>query len=104
MLLVFSLAGSARRPRCCNPRWRICSASSPYRSLSSSCSCLSSAAAKPMSVTATVDGTPVFGGVDAGMFYRKNWNMFRLTGRGLADSAESPVVQILPDSLTILMR
>ena len=55
-------------------------------------------------VTAAVDGTPVFGGVDAGMFYRKNWNMFRLTGRGLADSAESPVVQILPDSLTILMR
>ena len=42
--------------------------------------------------------------VDAGMFYRKNWNMFRLTGRGLADSAESPVVQTLPDSLTILMR
>ena len=55
-------------------------------------------------VTATVDGTSVFGGVDAGMFYRKNWNMFRLTGRGLANSAESPVVQILPDSLTILMR
>jgi hypothetical protein len=42
--------------------------------------------------------------VDAGKFYRKNWNMFRLTGRGLADSAESPVVQILPDSFTILMR
>jgi hypothetical protein len=38
------------------------------------------------------------------MFYRKNWNMFRLTGRGLADSAESPVVQILPDSFTIMMR
>ena len=65
---------------------------------------LSSRTATPVSVTAAVDGTPVFGGVDAGMFYRKNWNMFRLTGRGLADSAESPVVQILPDSLTILMR
>ena len=65
---------------------------------------LSPVTVTPMSVTATVDGTPVFGGVDAGMFYRKNWNMFRLTGRGLADSAESPVVQILPDSLTILMR
>ena len=65
---------------------------------------LSPRTATPVSVTATVDGTPVFGGVDAGMFYRKNWNMFRLTGRGLADSAESPVVQILPDSLTILMR
>ena len=60
--------------------------------------------AMPVSVTAAVDGTPVFGGVDAGMLYRKNWNMFRLTGRGLADSAESPVVQVLPDSLTILMR
>ena len=65
---------------------------------------LSPVTATPVSVTATVDGTPVFGGVDAGMFYRKNWNMFRLTGRGLADSAESTVVQILPDSLTILMR
>ena len=65
---------------------------------------LSPGTATPVSVTATVDGTPVFGGVDAGMLYRKNWNMFRLTGRGLADSAESPVVQILPDSLTILMR
>ena len=65
---------------------------------------LSPRTATPVSVTATVDGTPVFGGVDAGMFYRKNWNMFRLTGRGLADSAESPVVQLLPDSLTILMR
>ena len=65
---------------------------------------LSPRAATSVSVTATVDGTPVFEGVVAGMFYRKNWNMFRLTGRGLADSAESPVVQILPDSLTILMR
>ena len=65
---------------------------------------LSPRTATPVSVTAAVDGTPAFGGVDAGMFYRKNWNMFRLTGRGLADSAESPVVQILPDSLTILMR
>ena len=65
---------------------------------------LSPRMAAPVSVTASVDGMPVFGGVDAGMFYRKNWNMFRLTGRGLADSAESPVVQILPDSLTILMR
>ena len=65
---------------------------------------LSSVTATPASVTATVDGTPVFVGMDAGMFYRKNWNMLRLTGRGLADSGESPVVQILPDSLTILMR
>ena len=65
---------------------------------------LSPRTATPVSVTAAVDGTPVFGGVDAGMFYRKNWNMFRLTGRGLADSAESPVVQILPDSFTIMMR
>ena len=65
---------------------------------------LSPRTAVPVSVMATVDGAPVFGGVDAGMFYRKNWNMFRLTGRGLTDSAELPVVQILPDSLTILMR
>ena len=65
---------------------------------------LSPRTAVPVSVTATVDGTPVFGGMDAVMFYRKYWNMFRLTGRGLPDSAESPVVQILPDSLTILMR
>ena len=65
---------------------------------------LSPRTATPVSVTATVDGTPVFGNVDAGIFYNKNWNMFRLTGRELADSAESPVVQILPDSLSILMR
>ena len=65
---------------------------------------LSPRMAVPVSVTASVDGTPVFGDVDVGMFYRKNWNMFRLMGRGLADSAESPVVQILPDSFTILMR
>ena len=65
---------------------------------------LSPRTATPVSVTATVDDMPVFGGVDAGIFYRKNWNLFRLTGRGLTDSAESPMVQILPDSLTILMR
>ena len=65
---------------------------------------LSPVTATPVSVTVTVDGTPVFGGVDPGMFYRKNWNMFRLTGRGLADLAESPGVQILPDSFTVLMR
>ena len=65
---------------------------------------LSPRTAMPVSVTATVDGTLAFGGVDVGIFYSKNWNMFRLTGRGLADSGESPVVQILPDSLTILMR
>ena len=65
---------------------------------------LSPRMAVPVSVTASVDGTPVFGDVDAGMFYRKNWNMFRLTGRGLVDSLESPAVQILPDSLAILMR
>ena len=65
---------------------------------------LSPRTAMPVSVTAAVDGTPAFGGVDVGMFYSKNWNMFRLTGRGLADSAESPVVQILPDSFTIMMR
>ena len=59
---------------------------------------LSPRTAAPVSVTAAVDGMPVFGGVG------KNWNMFRLTGRGLADSAESPVVQILPDSFTIMMR
>ncbi len=42
---------------------------------------LSPRTATPVSVTAVVDGTPVFGGVDAGMLYCKNWNMFRLTGR-----------------------
>ena len=35
---------------------------------------LSPRTATPVSVTAAVDGTPVFGCVDAGMFYRKNWN------------------------------
>ena len=44
---------------------------------------LSPRTATSVSVTATVDGTLVFGGVDAGMFYCKNWNMFRLTDADL---------------------
>ena len=55
-------------------------------------------------VTATIGGTTVFGGVDAGMFYRKTWNKLRLTGRGLAESGESLDVRVLPDSLIMIMR
>lgn len=55
-------------------------------------------------VTATIGGTAVFGGVGAGMFYRKTWNMLRLTGRGLADSGEALTVRVLPDSLFMIMR
>ena len=55
-------------------------------------------------VNATVDGTAVFGGADARMFYNKTWNMLRLTGRGLADSGESLDVRVLPDSLFMIVR
>ena len=55
-------------------------------------------------VTATIGGTAGFGGVGAGMFYRKTWNMLRLTGRGLADSGEALTVRVLPDSLFMIMR
>ena len=58
----------------------------------------------PKRVAAAVGGTTVFGGVDARMFYRKTWNMLRLTGRGLADSGEALTVRVLPDSLFRIMR
>ena len=65
---------------------------------------LSPRTATPVQVTATVGGLPVFGGVDAGIFYRRTWNMLRLTGRGLADSGETLTVRVLPDSLVMIMR
>ena len=65
---------------------------------------LSPRTATPMQVTATVGGFPVFGGVDAGLFCRKTWNMLRLTGRGLAASGETLTVRVLPDSLFMIMR
>lgn len=55
-------------------------------------------------VNATVDGTAVFGGADARMFYNRAWNMLRLTGRGLADSGESLAVRVRPDSLFMVVR
>ena len=58
----------------------------------------------PRRVNATVNGTAVFGGADAGMFYNRMWNMLRLTGRGLADSGESLDVRVLPDSLFMIVR
>ena len=65
---------------------------------------LSPCMATPVQVTATVGGLPVFDGVDAGIFYRRTWNMLRLTGRGLADSGEMLTVRVLPDSLFMIMR
>jgi hypothetical protein len=55
-------------------------------------------------IDATVGVTAVFGGVDAGMFYNRTWNMLRLTGRGLSDSGESLDVRVLPDSLFMVVR
>lgn len=55
-------------------------------------------------VNATVNGTSVFAGADAGMFYNRMWNMLRLTGRGLADSEELLDVRVLPDSLFMIVR
>ena len=55
-------------------------------------------------IDADVGGTPVFDGVNAGMFYNRAWNMLRLTGRGLADSGESLAVRVRPDSLFMVVR
>ena len=65
---------------------------------------LSPRTATSVQVTAAVGGVPIFGGVDAGFFYNRNWNMLRLTGRGLADSGETLTVWVLPDSLYMIMR
>ena len=65
---------------------------------------LSPRTATPVQVTAAVGGLPVFGGVDAGLFYNRNWNVLRLTRRGLADSGETLTVRVLPDSLFMIMR
>ena len=53
---------------------------------------------------AAVDGAAAFAGIDAAKLYRRSWNMMRLTGRGLADSSESPEVRVLPDSLSVFLR
>ncbi len=60
--------------------------------------------AAPVSAAAAVDGAAAFTGIDAAKLYRRSWNMMRLTGRGLADSSESPEVRVLPDSLSVFLR
>ena len=60
--------------------------------------------AAPVSVAATIDGVAAFAGVSAARFYKSDWNMMRLTGRGLDDSAESPEVCVLPSSLSVIVR
>ncbi len=65
---------------------------------------LSPRTAIPSQITASAGGVAVFGGVDARIFYRRTWNMLRLTGRGLADSAESLTVRVLPDAVVMVVR
>ncbi len=58
----------------------------------------------PVSVTATVDGASAFTGLAPSIFYRRRWNMMRLTGRGLDSSSESPEVRVVPGSLSVFLR
>ena len=60
--------------------------------------------AVPVSATATVDGVVAFTGLTPSMFYRRSWNMMRLTGRGLDGSSESSEVRVIPGSLSVFVR
>ena len=61
-----------------------------------------------------VDGVPAFTdlgaqeprrhGLSAGWLYRREWNMVKLTGRGLDGHSEAFAVQVLPDAVVIRFR
>ena len=63
---------------------------------------------------AAVDGVPAFTdlgaqeprrhGLSAGWLYRREWNMVKLTGRGLEGHGEAFAVQVLPDAVVIRFR
>ena len=59
---------------------------------------------EPVSVMATVDGASAFTGLAPSMFYRRSWNMMRLTGRGLGGSSELLEVRVVPGSLSVFLR
>ena len=65
---------------------------------------LNARTSSPVSVTATVDGASVFTGLAPSMFYRRSWNMMRLTGRGLDGSSELLEVRVVPGSLSVFLR
>ena len=66
------------------------------------------------SLDAAVDGSPAFAEpgareprrheLSAGWLYRREWNMVKLTGRGLEGHAEAFAVQVLPDAVVIRFR
>ena len=63
---------------------------------------------------AAVDGAPAFAELgareprrhelSAGWLHRREWNMAKLTGRGLEGHGEAFVVQVLPDAVVIRFR
>ena len=63
---------------------------------------------------AAVDGAPAFAELGAreprrhelaaGWLYRREWNMVKLTGRGLDGHGEAFAVQVLPDAVVIRFR
>ena len=63
---------------------------------------------------AAVDGAPAFAELGAreprrhelaaGWLYRREWNMVKLTGRGLEGHGEAFAVQVLPDAVVIRFR
>ncbi len=58
----------------------------------------------PVSVAAEVDGAAAFTELAPSMFYRRSWNMMRLTGRGLDGSSESSEVRVILGSLSVFVR
>ena len=63
---------------------------------------------------AAVDGAPAFAelgareprrhGLATAWLYRREWNMAKLTGRGLEGHGEAFAVQVLPDAVVIRFR
>ena len=65
---------------------------------------LNARTSSPVSVMATVGGASAFTGLAPSMFYRRSWNMMRLTGRGLGGSSELLEVRVVPGSLSVFLR
>ena len=62
---------------------------------------------KPKSLVLTENGWPIFpdsASVPEPWFYDRNWNMFRLTARGIDDPAESFTVDLNEKGALILLR
>ena len=69
---------------------------------------------RTLMLLAAVDGTSAFAELGArdprrhelaaGWLYRREWNLVKLTGRGLKGHGEAFAVQVLPDAVVIRFR